>query len=120
MSYVMVAAAAVGIAKSQFVDKPKEDRQRHLAAETQRYSPWTGMKAGDIQEADPVGSALAFGAAGKQIQTGLQQQDINKQMADRASQPNTNYNPYGNQGASWNPGNSPSKYSVWGSMNMGG
>lgn len=122
MSYVMVAAAAIGIAKSEFIDRPKEERQRKLAAETQRYSPWTGLQAGGVQEADPLGSALAFGATGAQISNGMQQQQINNKLAERAMQApmSTNYNftPYG--GGTWAPQRSNDPYSVWGSMNMGG
>lgn len=60
----MAIAAALGVAKSELVDKPAADKKRKLAAETQRYSPWTGNKAGDVKEADPFGSALQFGATG--------------------------------------------------------
>lgn len=65
MSWVMVAVGVgTGVAKSELVDRPKEDRQRKLAAATQRYSPWTGLKAQPVQEADPFGSALQGGMAG--------------------------------------------------------
>lgn len=53
-----------GLLKSEIVDRPKEDRQRWLASQTQRYSPWTGLKAGEIQEADPFGSAMQGGVQG--------------------------------------------------------
>jgi hypothetical protein len=36
-------------------DMGKESRQRQLAASTQRYSPWTGLKANDIEQANPIG-----------------------------------------------------------------
>jgi hypothetical protein len=52
------------VLKSEAIDKPKEARQRKLAAATQRYSPWTGLKANPIQEADTFGSALQGGMAG--------------------------------------------------------
>ena len=57
---------------SAIIDKPKEDRQRKLAAETQRYSPWTGLEAGSIQEADPFGTALQFGMTGASMGAGMQ------------------------------------------------
>lgn len=66
----LAIAAAIGLAKSEMVDKPKEDRQRKLAAETQRNSPWTGLKAGNIQEADPWGTAMQYGATGAQMGAG--------------------------------------------------
>lgn len=65
-------AAAAGLAKSQFVDKPKEQKQRALAASTQRYSPWTGLQAQPVQNADPFGSALQYGATGAAIGNGMQ------------------------------------------------
>lgn len=39
-------------------DTGKESRQRKLASETQRYSPWTNLQANPIQEADPLGTAM--------------------------------------------------------------
>ena len=60
-------AAAAGLVKGLTVDKEREDRQRKLAAETQRYSPWTHMQANPIQEADPLGSAIGFGTTGAML-----------------------------------------------------
>lgn len=51
---VMLAMTAA----KEISDKKKEDRDRWLAAQTQRFSPWTGNKAGPIEEANPVGTAL--------------------------------------------------------------
>jgi hypothetical protein len=59
--------AAVGAAKHAAVDVPREQRSRRLAAETQRYSPWTGMQAQPIQEANLFGSALQGGVTGAQL-----------------------------------------------------
>lgn len=84
MSYVMVGMAAAGLLKSQTIDKDKEKRDRKLAAETQRLSPWTGLQAGPVKEADPMGSAIAFGATGAQIGGGMQQQEMNKKLAEQA------------------------------------
>lgn len=56
--------AATGLAKNYLIDAPKEKRQRTLAASTQRYSPWTGLQAGPIEEADPFGAALQGGVSG--------------------------------------------------------
>jgi len=50
--------AAAGVAKSEFSDKPRAEKKRALAAETARYSPWTGMTPESVQEADPLGSGL--------------------------------------------------------------
>jgi len=56
--------AGLGLAKSVTTDKWKEDRQRELAANTQRYSPWTGLRANPIEEADPFGSTMQGGVQG--------------------------------------------------------
>lgn len=63
---LLIAAimAAAGAVKGMTVDKNKEDRERKLAAETQRYSPWTGLKAGEIHQADPLGNAIQGGLSG--------------------------------------------------------
>lgn len=57
----------VGAGKSLLFDSAKEKRQRKLAAETARMSPWTGIKDGpmyNIEEADPIGEGMAFGMTG--------------------------------------------------------
>lgn len=54
----------LGVAKHFAVDKPQEERDRHLAAVTQRYSPWTGMQAGPIRQANLFGSVLQGAGAG--------------------------------------------------------
>lgn len=57
----------VGLAKSELIDRPREERQRKQAAITARWSPWTGMSPGQIQEADPFGSALQGGLTGAML-----------------------------------------------------
>jgi hypothetical protein len=64
----LAIGALVGLAKSKMVDEPKEERQRQLAAATQRFSPWTGLQAGKIEEADPFGNAMNYGAMGAGMQ----------------------------------------------------
>lgn len=77
------ALALAGAAKSELIDRPKEERQRHLAAETQRYSPWTGMQAGGIQEADPFGSALQGGMTGVSLDQASESADNAKKLQDQ-------------------------------------
>lgn len=62
-----LAMGAAGLLKGQLIDKPRERRDRTLAAETQRYSPWTGLRANPVREADPFGSMLQGGMAGLQM-----------------------------------------------------
>ncbi len=81
----LAIAAAIGLAKSELVDKPKEQRQRKLASETQRNSPWTGLQANPIQEADPIGTAMQFGATGAQIGAGKEASDLAKTNGARVN-----------------------------------
>jgi hypothetical protein len=69
---LILAMAGGGLLKSELVDQPREDRSRKLAADTQRYSPWTGLQAGAIKEADPLGSAINFGLTGAALGQGMQ------------------------------------------------
>jgi hypothetical protein len=79
----LAIGAGAGVLKSEVVDRPKEHRQRALQAATARYSPWTGLQPQAVQEADPLGSALAFGGAGSQIATAMQQQELNNKLAEK-------------------------------------
>lgn len=54
----------LGLGKSIGLDMPRERRDRKLAAETQRYSPWTHMTAPPIRDANPLGDVLQFGTTG--------------------------------------------------------
>lgn len=72
--------AGGGLLKSMTLDRAKEDRQRKLAAETARYSPWTGMTPGAIEEADPFGSALQFGTTGAMLGQGIQNQQFQSDL----------------------------------------
>lgn len=63
----LLIAAAAGAAKSKLIDEPQADRARKLASETQRYSPWTHLKANPVQEPNMLGTAMQYGAAGAQM-----------------------------------------------------
>lgn len=80
---LLAIGAGVGLLKSEAVDRPRERRQRKLAAETERLSPWTGRTPNPIQEADPLGSMLAFGLTGAQLGAGLQQHEMNQAISSR-------------------------------------
>ena len=67
--------AGLGLAKSELVDRPREERQRRQAAITARWSPWTGMAPGGIQEADPLGSAMEAGLTGAMLSQNQQKLD---------------------------------------------
>lgn len=72
--------AAAGLLKGEVVDREKEERERKLAADTQRYSPWTGLKAGPIHEADPFGQALQGGFTGYSLGTAQQSADADNRL----------------------------------------
>lgn len=123
----MAIGAGAGLLKSELVDRPKENRQRKLAAATQRYSPWTGLQAGQISEADPMGSAIAFGATGAQIGTGMEQHALNQKLGEKAlansSVPNYNAGPTQANAMAQQPYwmNDPyGNKSPWGAMGYGG
>lgn len=80
MTLGLLIGAGTGVVKSELIDRPKEKRDRKLAAETQRLSPWTGLQAQAIKEADPLASALQFGGAGAQMGMGIQNQGLNQKM----------------------------------------
>lgn len=58
-----VAGAALGGIKSIF-DLLSADKQRHVQAETTRFSPWTHMQAPAPNEANPIGNILQGGFTG--------------------------------------------------------
>lgn len=58
-----VIGAGLGMLKSELFDRPKEQRERNLQAATAALSPWTGMKAQPVKEADAMAAALQGGMA---------------------------------------------------------
>lgn len=80
--WIPIALAAAGMAKSQLVDKPKEDAARTLAAKTQALSPWTGLEAQPFKKADPFGTAAQAGGAGLGIMSNLGEQNMKKQWLE--------------------------------------
>lgn len=80
---MMLIGSGLGLAKSQLIDKPKEKKQRELAARTQELSPWTGMQANKIQEADPFGSALKYGVTGASMGRQMNYDDAMMKALDR-------------------------------------
>lgn len=66
----LLAGTAMGLGKG-FLDKENEDRQRKLAAETARWSPWTGMSPQLPQSANVLGSTLQGAGTGAMFGQGL-------------------------------------------------
>lgn len=54
---------AIGGGLKFLLDKNNEAKDRHLQAETARYSPWTGMSPQPVKRANPF-DVVAGGAAG--------------------------------------------------------
>lgn len=77
----MLIGSAIGLGKSALIDAPKERRQRELAARTIELSPWTGLKANGIEEADPFGSGLQFGLTGASMADAESEKAFKKQLA---------------------------------------
>lgn len=108
----LLAGAALGLAKNQLVDKPRQKREATLAAQTALYSPWTGMKPNEVQHADAFGSAMQGATSGAMFAQGQQNMDMQQQMMDMKkaqmaqgmqAQPNL----YGGQASAMNWGASP-------------
>jgi hypothetical protein len=76
--------AGLGLLKTLAFDGPRERRQRKLAAETERLSPWTGLKPGSIQEADPLGTSIGFGLTGYQLGQGSKISELNQKLLQKA------------------------------------
>lgn len=78
-----VIGGALGLGKSLFFDKSKENRERKLAAETARWSPWTGMSPNQIQEADPFGSTLQGVSTGLSMTQNMENADTAKAFQEK-------------------------------------
>lgn len=91
----LLIGALLGLGKSVLVDAPKERRQRELTAKTQELSPWTGLRGGAIEEADPFGSALKYGATGYAMDEDSADKAFKKEMAKQmAASLGKSSNPY--------------------------
>lgn len=65
--------AGAGMAKHEFDDIPKENKAIDLAAETDRYSPWTGLHGKMPERSSMFGSAMQGGTTGLMLGQGLSQ-----------------------------------------------
>lgn len=85
--WIPIAMALAGAAKSQLVDKPREDAERTLAAKTQALSPWTGLKSEPFKKADPLGTAMQYGGAGLGIMSNMDELALKKQLVAQGKNP---------------------------------
>lgn len=83
MDPLSVAAimAGVGLGKSLLIDKPAAQRHNWLQAQTQRYSPWTGLRAEGLKYADPFGAAMQGGVSGYAQGQNMQANEMNQKLA---------------------------------------
>jgi hypothetical protein len=82
-----LAGAALGAYKYN-QDKNKENRDRYTAAATARYSPWTGMKPGGIDEADAIGTIGTGAFQGASFDQQFGGSAKKPEMADNVENPN--------------------------------
>lgn len=93
---LLAIGSALGLAKSEFSDRPKAERQRKLAATTAKWSPWTGMQPVMPQEPDPLGSAVKYGLTGAvlgQALGGGTEEAADGEFTDATAQDVSNYTP---------------------------
>lgn len=59
----LLAGAGTGLGKG-LLDQEKEKRNRKMEAQIAAYSPWSGMGAQRVQEADTLGAVMQGGMTG--------------------------------------------------------
>jgi hypothetical protein len=60
----LLAGAGAGLGKHYLVDKPKQERMAKLAGATERYSPWTGLHAKEVEQPNLIGNLVGGAATG--------------------------------------------------------
>lgn len=78
----LAIAAAIGLAKNEFVDKPQEQRKRKLAGATERNSWLTGQHAQPVQESNALGTMMQYGATGAQMGQGMENAQSENNLND--------------------------------------
>jgi hypothetical protein len=83
MAIPIWAMMAIAGAAKGTMDKQQEKRDRHAAAVTKLYQPFTGMQADPIQKGDIAGSAMQGGLAGYGTQQSMEQNEKFMNLMDR-------------------------------------
>ena len=104
--------AAMGAMKNQG-DEQIEAEDRRMAAETARYSPWTGMQPGQIRQANLQNNVMQGAMAGGMM--GMNVNQMNQGNALMDAQTNY-YNSNAGQGG-MGPVAQQSQMGYWGSHN---
>jgi hypothetical protein len=81
-----LGSAGLGALKSELIDKPNENKDRIMAAITTRYSPWTGLRAKEVERTNPLGEMLAFGSQGAAMGQNIEAQQSQQKLQDMLSE----------------------------------
>lgn len=79
----MAIGAGVGALKYGAIDAPRAKHSRELAAATALGSPWTGLQAGEVKEADLLSNMLGTGMSAAQFAQGQKEAEINQSLAEK-------------------------------------
>ena len=103
-----LGGAAIGLAKNEFIDKPRAERMAKAEAAKTYYSPWTGMQGQTVMPPSAADAALKWGATGAMMGANMGGMMGGSGAPAGAEMSAMNYQP---QQASWramqNPGYSP-------------
>ena len=93
----LAIGAGVGLAKHEFIDKPRAKRMAAAEAEKTRWSPWTGMQGQTIMPPSAADAALKWGTTGALL--GMQNPGAFGGGGAAKASPNMayNYQPQGQQ-----------------------
>ena len=80
---LLIGLAAGGALANTYSQQQAYDQKKKIAAATQRYSPWTGMKADTPVQPSMVGSAFQGGAQGAMLGQGINNAAASQQLADQ-------------------------------------
>ena len=102
------AGALLGYMKNEG-DEKIEAEDRRLAAETMRYSPWTGMRPGQIRQANLQNAMMQGAMSGGMMGMNMNQMNQGNQLMDAQ----TNYynsRAQAPQSVAYSQGNNPWQY----------
>ncbi len=80
MAIAAGVGAVVGVGKHELIDNPQADKKRELNAATQRYAPWTGLKATPFEEPNLAGTALGTAVTGASLMGSIQNATASKDL----------------------------------------
>lgn len=78
--YGAAAGAGLGLIKYFAVDKPANDKQRALAATTQKFSPWTGLQAEAPSPVNPMSAGISGAGMGMSMGQNMANQQSNNDL----------------------------------------